>query len=85
MSLRNQTLHNRARETLQNLLDDLQPVIDQHVDKLDHATLNFILTNYGSSLKLDLKRDFERARHTSLTSSPFDSILEDFNDNNQDN
>lgn len=77
MSSKNQILHQKARKVLTDLLAELQPIIDQHTAKIDPATLGFILTNYGKSLKLDLYRDFEQARKSNITSSPFDELLQD--------
>jgi hypothetical protein len=80
MSSPNQTLHAKSREVLLNLLNDLQPIIDEHVKKIPPETLKFILTNYGNALKLDLKRDFVNARHNSISGAAFGDLLTDLQD-----
>lgn len=63
-------------------MNDVQPIIDQHIDNMNSAEINYILTNYRKYLKIDLERDLEQARETGLKNSPFDEILNDgFNKN----
>jgi hypothetical protein len=53
----------------------VQPIIDQHISNMDTKEVDYILTNYRKYLKIDLERDFEKARVSKLTASPFDDIL----------
>lgn len=66
-----------AKIKLATLMAELQPIIDQHVSNLSSAEVDFILNNYRKYLKIDLERDLEKARLQSLTTSPFDDILND--------
>lgn len=79
MSSQKRSLNAKSKEALTDLLNDLQPVIDRHVSKLDQETIKFILTNYGKSLKLDLRRDFEVAKKN-ISSNPFDDLMNDLQD-----
>jgi hypothetical protein len=40
--------------------------------------VHYIIQNFSKHLKLDLLRDFEKAREKGLKDSPFDDILADF-------
>jgi hypothetical protein len=53
----------------------VQPIINQHIAEMDTKEVDYILTNYRKYLKIDLERDFEKARVSKLTASPFDDIL----------
>jgi hypothetical protein len=53
----------------------VQPIIDQHILEMDTKEVDYILTNYRKYLKINLERDFEKARVSKLTASPFDDIL----------
>jgi hypothetical protein len=56
-------------------MDAVQPIINQHIANMDTREVDYILTNYRKYLKIDLERDFEKARLSKLTASPFDDIL----------
>jgi hypothetical protein len=68
-------LEETARNKLGTLMADLQPTIDKHIAAMEPKELDYILTNYRKYLKIDLERDFEKARVSKLTASPFDDIL----------
>lgn len=68
-------LEETARNKLGTLMAAVQPVIDQHISNMDTKEVDYILTNYRKYLKIDLERDFEKARLSKLTASPFDDIL----------
>lgn len=53
----------------------VQPIIDAHISNMDTREVDYILTNYRKYLKIDLERDFEKARVSKLTESPLDDIL----------
>jgi hypothetical protein len=42
------------------------------------AEVHYIMQNFSKHLKIDLLRDFEKAREKGLKDSPFDDILSDF-------
>ena len=68
-------LEETARNKLGILMDAVQPIINQHISEMDTREIDYILTNYRKYLKIDLERDFEKARISKLTESPFDDIL----------
>lgn len=68
-------LEETARNKLGILMDAVQPIINQHIADMDTREVDYILTNYRKYLKIDLERDFEKARLSKLTASPFDDIL----------
>jgi len=63
-------------------MNELQPIIDQHIAQLSQKEIDFILNNYRKYLKVDLERDLEQARLSALKESPFDDILNDMPDIN---
>jgi hypothetical protein len=79
-------LHNLEKTVkikLAQLIDQLQPIINKHIDGLSLDEINFILQHYRKYLKVDLERDLESARTKQLTTSPFDGILNDFQTDNE--
>ncbi len=68
-------LEETARNKLGTLMAAVQPVIDSHISNMDTREVDYILTNYRKYLKIDLERDFEKARVSKLTASPLDDIL----------
>ena len=64
-----------ARNKLGILMDAVQPIINHHIAEMDAREVDYILTNYRKYLKINLERDFEKARISKLTASPFDDIL----------
>lgn len=68
-------LEETARNKLATLMAAVQPIIDAHISNMDTREVDYILTNYRKYLKIDLERDFEKARVSKLTESPLDDIL----------
>jgi hypothetical protein len=68
-------LEETARNKLAALMAAVQPIIDAHISQMDSREVDYILTNYRKYLKIDLERDFEKARVSKLTESPLDDIL----------
>lgn len=70
-----QPLEQSAKSKLAQLVQAIQPVVDQHLADMQTSEIDYILKNYRKFLKLDLERDFERAKKE----KPFapDSVLED--------
>ena len=79
MSSVNQALETKVRTALSELLNDLQPIIDNRLGGMEPEIITYALQHYAKYLKIDLHRDFERVRKENLTSSPFDDILSDEN------
>lgn len=63
---------------LNNLINAVQPIVIQHIDQMDSAEIHYIMQNFSKHLKIDLLRDFEKAREKGLKDSPFDDLLADF-------
>lgn len=65
----------KSKTKLASLMNNVQPIIDEHISKMSNQEINHILTNYRKYLKIDIERDLERARETELKNSPFDELL----------
>jgi hypothetical protein len=70
-------LDTKAKTKLAKLMSGVQPIIDQHIENMNSAEINYILTNFRKYLKIDIERDLEKARENDLKTSPFDDILND--------
>lgn len=75
MSSENRT-HQRSLTALSNLLNEVQPIIDQHVAEMDPSIAGYLLTNYSKYLKINLESDLEKRRVEGLKSSPFDDLFD---------
>ena len=71
-------LRENALLKLNNLINAVQPIVVQHIDHMTSAEVHYIMQNFSKHLKIDLLRDFEKAREKGLKDSPFDDILSDF-------
>jgi hypothetical protein len=68
----------KAKNSLATLMQAVEPIIQEHVDDMEPAVIDYILANYRNYLKINLEPDFEKARSTGLKDSPFDDLLKDF-------
>jgi len=75
MSSEKLTQEQIAKAALAELISAVEPIIKDHIDAMDQATVSYIVKNYANYLKIDLQRDFEAARKAALTESPFDDLL----------
>lgn len=71
-------LRENALLKLNNLINTVQPIVSEHIDQMTSEEVHYIIQNFSKHLKLDLLRDFEKAREKGLKDSPFDDILSDF-------
>lgn len=55
-------LEQTSLEKIGKLLAEIQPIIDRHLTQFERQEIEFVLNNYRTYLKLDLLRDFEKAR-----------------------
>lgn len=69
----------KAKNSLATLMQAVDPVIEQHINDMEPAVIDYILANYRNYLKINLEPSFEKARSTGLKDSPFDDLLEDYN------
>ena len=75
MSSEKANLNNLAINALNDMINEVQPIVDAHIAGMDPAVVTYLLKNYSNYLKIDLQRDMDRARAEHLTNSPFDDIL----------
>ena len=75
-----QPLEQSAKIKLLQLVQAVQPVVDQHLADMQSGEVEYILKHYRNYLKLDLERDFERARKEKPLSgeTALEDILSDF-------
>jgi hypothetical protein len=74
-------LHQKSLKVLSNLLNEVQPIIDKHIEQIDPKVAQYLLTNYSNYLKINIEADLgkhlEQHRLADLTRSPFDDLLND--------
>lgn len=58
-------------------MSKVQPVIEAEISTWDGQTLDYILSNYRSYLKINLEADMEKARDNVLDDNPFDELMKD--------
>jgi hypothetical protein len=75
MSSEKSTPEEKTKLALFNLLNDVEAVIESHVQDMEPACVTYALTNFSQHLTLDLVRYFERRRESDLKTSPFDDII----------
>ena len=71
------TPEQKAKNSLGTLMSKVQPVIDEEISKWDGQTLDYILANYRTFLKINLEADIEKARETVTDDDPFADLLND--------
>ena len=71
------TPEQKAKNSLGTLMAKVQPVIDQEISTWDGQTLDYILANYRTFLKINLEADIEKARDTVTDDDPFSDLLND--------
>ena len=65
-----------AKTKLAQLMNDLQPVIDSHIAGMTSSEINFMLDKIPEFLRIDLKRDLEKAqKEAPIVSSKFDDLF----------
>ena len=69
-------LSTRARSKLFDLMGQVQPIIDKHLEELKSDEVNFNLQEYRQYLRIDLEKDLEKIREEQLKESPFDDLLD---------
>ena len=62
---------------LASMVAEIDEVLDKHIGGMTDQEINFALEDLTKFLKLDLIRNFEKARASRLKESPFNDILED--------
>lgn len=67
-----------AKTKLAQLMQAVQPVINQKISEMQPSEVDFILKNFRKFLKIDLERDFEQAKARGPAPSGIEDILGDF-------
>ncbi len=63
---------------LNSLINAVQPIVSAHIEQMSSAEIHYIIQNFSKHLKIDLLRDFDRAREKGLKDSPFAATLSAF-------
>ena len=71
------TPEQKAKNSLGTLMSKVQPVIDEEISTWDGQTLDYILANFRTFLKINLEADIEKARETVTDDDPFSELLND--------
>ena len=71
------TPEQKAKNSLGTLMSKAQPIIEEEISTWDGQTLDYILSNYRSYLKINLEADMEKARDNVLDDNPFDELMKD--------
>lgn len=73
-------LEQSAKTKLAQLVSAIQPIVDLHLAEMQSGEVEYILKHYRKYLKLDLERDFERARKEKplAPGGTLEDILADF-------
>jgi hypothetical protein len=71
------TPEQKAKNSLGTLMSKVQPVIDEEISTWDGQTLDYILANFRTFLKINLEADIEKARDTVTDDDPFSDLLND--------
>jgi len=56
-------------------MNDVQPVIDQHVSDMTGEEVRYMLDKIPEFLRIDLKRDLENSKNKSINISKFDDLF----------
>jgi hypothetical protein len=69
------SIETRAKKKLAALMNDVQPVIDQHVSDMTGEEVRYMLDKIPEFLRIDLKRDLENSKNKSINISKFDDLF----------
>ena len=69
------SVETRAKKKLAALMNDVQPVIDQHIADLSGDEIRYMLDKIPEFLRIDLKRDLESVKDKPPTTSKFDDLF----------
>jgi hypothetical protein len=61
---------------LNNLINEVQPIIDKHVDEMDVRSAKYLVDNYSKYLRINLLEDIGRKAAEHKYSSPFDDLID---------
>jgi len=65
-----------AKKKLAALMNDVQPVIDNHIADMNSEEIRYMLDKIPEFLRIDLKRDLESAKpKAAVATSKFDDLF----------
>ena len=65
-----------AKMKLAALMNEVQPVIDKHIAEMSSSEINYMLDKIPEFLRIDLKRDLEKAqKEAPISTSKFDDLF----------
>ena len=72
-------IRQQSLTALNNLISEIQPIIDRHVQEMDPVMAGYLMDNYSKYLKINLQEDIKQKAATSY-SSPFDELMDDMSE-----
>ena len=72
-------IRQQSLTALNNLISEIQPIIDRHVQEMEPVMAGYLIDNYAKYLKINLQEDIKQKATTSY-SSPFDELMTDMSE-----
>ena len=69
------SVETQAKQKLAKLMNDIQPLIDQHVSDMTGEEVRYMLDKIPEFLRIDLRRDLENSKNKSINTSKFDDLF----------
>ena len=69
------SVETQAKQKLAKLMNDIQPMIDQHISDMTGEEVRYMLDKIPEFLRIDLKRDLENSKRKSINTSKFDDLF----------
>ncbi len=69
------SVETQAKQKLAKLMNDIQPMIDQHISDMTGEEVRYMLDKIPEFLRIDLKRDLENSKSKSINTSKFDDLF----------
>jgi len=73
--------HQQSLTALNELLSEVQPIIDRHVEEMSPTVAKYLMDNFAKYLKINLQEDLKQKASTgSDYNSPFDDLMSDMSE-----
>jgi hypothetical protein len=69
--------HLKSLTALNNLIQEVQPVIDRHIEEMDPKLARYLVDNFSKYLRINLQEDLAAKADSQQYSSPFDDLMDD--------
>ena len=69
--------HLKSLTALNNLIQEVQPVIDRHIEEMDPKLARYLVDNFSKYLRINLQEDLAAKADGQQYSSPFDDLMDD--------